>query len=167
MSFIEIFERLDWEEIKISILNKTRNDVEAALSKTEARSLEDFKALISPAASPYIEQMAALSHEITKKRFGNTMQMFIPLYLSNECHNICTYCGFSLGNKVKRKTLSDSEILSEVKALKDLGFDHVLIVTGEDQTNVGMEYFKNALKLIQPHFSHISMEVQPLDTVEY
>ena len=167
MSFTEIFERLNWEEVKSSILNKTRNDVEAALSKQSNRTLEDFKALISPAGSYYLEQMAALSHETTLKRFGNTMQMFIPLYLSNECHNVCTYCGFSLGNKVKRKTLSDQEILAEVKVIKDLGFDHVLIVTGEDQTNVGQEYFKNALNLIRPYFSHISLEVQPLDQTEY
>ncbi|MBC7390151.1 MAG: 2-iminoacetate synthase ThiH [Opitutaceae bacterium] len=167
MTFTEVFDRYNWDDVKLSIASKTSADVENALLKTSSRTLEDFKALISPAGAFYLEQMAQLSHQITLKRFGNTIQMFIPLYLSNECHNVCTYCGFSLGNKVKRKTLSDMEILAEVKVIKDLGFDHVLIVTGEDQTHVGQEYFKNALKLIRPYFSHISMEVQPLDENEY
>ncbi len=167
MSFTEIFNAYTWEEIKNSILAKTQEDVEIALSKQSKRNLEDFKALISPAAAPYLEKMAVLSRQITLKRFGNTMQLFVPFYLSNECHNVCTYCGFSFGNKVKRKTLSDSEILQEVEAIKKLGFDHVLLVTGEDQTNVGLSYFKNALHLIQPHFANVSMEVQPLDEKEY
>lgn len=167
MTFTEIFEQHDWEEIKASILGKTSQDVEAALSKTSKRSLEDFKALISPAATPYLEQMAALSRELTLKRFGKTIHLFIPMYLSNECHNVCTYCGFSFGNKVKRKTLTDREIIQEINFLKELGYDHVLLVTGEDQTNVGLPYFENALKLISPHFSQISMEVQPLEQDDY
>jgi 2-iminoacetate synthase len=167
MLFSEVFDTYDWDEVKASILAKTKADVEAALYKTSKRTLEDFKALISPSAMPYLEEMAALSRQITRKRFGNTMQMFIPMYLSNECHNVCTYCGFSLGNKVKRKTLTHSEILKEVAVVKDMGFDHVLLVTGEDQTNVGVAYLKNAIKVVAPYFSHISMEVQPLDEDEY
>src|SRR4051812_25004547 len=97
MSFTEIFEKFQWEEVKSSILSKTSADVEAALAKSSKRTLEDFKALISPAAAPFLEKMAHLSRELTLKRFGNTMQLFIPLYLSNECHNVCTYCGFSYG----------------------------------------------------------------------
>jgi 2-iminoacetate synthase len=95
------------------------------------------------------------------------MQMYVPLYLSNECQNICTYCGFSLDNKMRRKTLSEEEILQEVQALKAFGYDHVLLVTGEASQTVGVDYFKKALQVIRPHFSHISMEVQPLDQEEY
>ena len=100
--FKEIFDTYDREEIRKSILAKTGKDVTDALQKSK-RTLEDFKALISPAAAPYLEQMAQLSHALTQKRFGKTLQMYAPLYLSNECQNICTYCGFSLDNSIKRK----------------------------------------------------------------
>ena len=165
-NFIDIFTKHSWDEVKRSIYAKTSNDVEVALKKTK-RDLEDFKSLISPAAAPYLEQMAKLSHEITQKRFGKVIQMFIPMYLSNECQNICTYCGFSVDNKVKRVTLTDAQILEEVKIIKSYGYDHILLVTGEASKTVGIDYFKNTLKLIRPYFSHISMEVQPLDQQEY
>ena len=166
MTFQDIFFGYSWDEVKKSIYSKTSFDVEQAL-KREKRDLEDFKALISPAAAPYLEQMAQLSHALTRKRFGNTMQLYIPLYLSNECQNICTYCGFSFTNKLPRRTLSDAEILQEVAVIKALGYDHVLLVTGEANQTVGVPYFKRVLELIRPHFSHISMEVQPLDQEEY
>ncbi len=165
-TFYDIIKDCSWEEISDSIYAKTEQDVRTALHKSN-RNLEDFKALISPAAEPFLDQMASLSHSLTKKRFGNTIQMYIPLYLSNECQNICTYCGFSYDNKIERKTLSDDEIMAEVAVIKSLGYDHVLIVTGEANKTVGMDYFKNALNLIKPHFSHIAMEVQPLDEAEY
>src|SRR5476651_2596494 len=108
--FTELFNTYNWDETKQSIYAKTKADVEQALNKTIKRDLEDFKALISPAAADYIEPMAQLSQRLTQKRFGKTMQMYVPLYLSNECQNICTYCGFSFDNKIKRKTLNDTEI---------------------------------------------------------
>lgn len=164
--FKNLFDQYDWDEVKASIYDKTPQDVEQALS-TGKRSLEDFKALISPAAQPYLEQMAQESRRLTQQRFGHTMQLYIPLYLSNECQNICTYCGFSLDNKIQRKTLDPAEIMQEVKAIKRMGYDHVLLVTGEAAQTVGMEYFQQALELLRPHFSSISMEVQPLDEEEY
>lgn len=164
--FKELFEKYNWEEVKQSIHAKTSADVKHALQK-EKRTLEDFKALISPAAAPYLGQMAHLSHILTQKRFGKTMQMYVPLYLSNECQNICTYCAFSYDNKIKRKTLSDDEILREVKVIKEMGYDHVLLVTGEANQTVGVEYLQHAIQLIKPYFSHISIEVQPLDQGEY
>lgn len=164
-SFKAVFEQYDWNEVKDSIYAKTSRDVEAALQKSR-RSLEDFKALISPAAKDYLEDMAALSQQLTQKRFGRTIQLYIPMYLSNECQNICTYCGFSLHNKIRRKTLTDQEILQEVEAIKAQGYEHILLVTGEANA-VSLSYFKNALNLVRPHFSHISMEVQPLDQQEY
>ena len=103
-SFKEIFDGYSWEEASTSIYAKTAKDVEYALTKKTARNLEDFKALISPAAAPYLEQMAQLSQQITLKRFGKTIQLFAPMYLSNECNNICTYCGFSFENKVRRRS---------------------------------------------------------------
>lgn len=164
--FTAIFNRYNWDEVRESILAKTPADVRDALSRSK-RTLEDFKALISPAAQPYLEEMAQLSHQLTKKRFGKTIQMYAPLYLSNECQNICTYCAFSLDNKIRRKTLSDVEILLEVAAVKAMGYDHILLVTGEASKTVGVPYLKNAIRLIRSHFSNISIEVQPLDRDAY
>ncbi|ETN94740.1 thiazole biosynthesis protein ThiH [Zhouia amylolytica AD3] len=158
--------QFDWDDTMQSILGKTAVDVQHALN-SKKRTLEDFKALISPAAKPYLEEMAQLSSLITKKRFGNTMHMYAPLYLSNECQNICTYCGFSLTNKIPRRTLTDEEILKEAAFLKAKGYDHILLVTGEANRTVGVDYLNNAIQLIRSQFSNISIEVQPLDQNEY
>ncbi len=165
-SFKDIFDTYNWDNTLQSILSKTEQDVLQAL-RTPKRTLEDFKALISPAARPHLEEMAQLSRQITKKRFGNTIQMYSPMYLSNECQNICTYCGFSMDNKIPRRTLTPSEILKEVDYIKSKGYDHILLVTGEANRTVGVEYIDNAIKLIKSHFSNITMEVQPMKQEEY
>lgn len=166
-NFQELFDSHSWEEVKQSIYQKTSREVENALQKTEKRDLEDFKALISPAAVPYLEEMALKSHQLTQKRFGKTIQMYVPMYLSNECQNICTYCGFSLDNKVHRRTLTSKEIQAEMETIKKMGYDHILLVTGEANKTVGVDYFIKTLELVRPRFSHISMEVQPLDQEDY
>lgn len=165
-SFKTLFDTYNWDDTLASIFSKTEHDVLRALSNTK-RDLEDFKALISPAAKPYLEQMAQLSRQLTKKRFGNTIQMYSPMYLSNECQNICTYCGFSMTNKIPRRTLTDTEILKEVAYIKSKGYDHILLVTGEANKTVGVDYFNNALQLIRSKFSNITIEVQPLLQDEY
>ncbi|UQD55240.1 2-iminoacetate synthase ThiH [Flavobacterium sp. K5-23] len=165
-TFKSVFEQYDWDTIQSKIYQTTTKEVEQALANSK-RSLDDFLALISPAAQPYLEQMAQECHELTKKRFGKTIQMYAPMYLSNECQNICTYCGFSLDNKIKRKTLTDAEIKLEVAVLKSAGFDHVLLVTGEANYTVNINYFLNAIEQIKQHFSIISVEVQPLSKEEY
>lgn len=164
--FSEVFETYNWDDVLVSIYAKTAADVERALGKNR-RDLEDFKALISPAAAPYLEQMAQISHRITQKRFGKTIQLYAPMYLSNECQNICTYCGFSYDNKLRRRTLTGAEMLQEADYLRQQGFEHVLLVTGEATKTVGIDYLKNAIKLLRPHFANISIEVQPLDQDEY
>lgn len=164
--FRKVVDQYDWNTVKKDIYSKTSRDVESALSR-KVRTLEDFKALISPAADAYLENLAQESRRLTLQRFGNNMQLFAPLYLSNECQNICTYCGFSLDNKIRRKTLTDQEIDQEVAALKALGFEHVLLVTGEANTTVGVPYLKRAIERIRPHFANLSMEVQPLNLEEY
>ena len=168
MSFAEVHAAHPWDDVLGSVAAKTDADVLRALARAEADAadLEDFKALISPAAAPHLERMARLSHERTLRRYGRTMQLFAPAYLSNECQNICTYCGFSAGNKVPRRTLNPGEILREAGALKKLGFDHLLILTGESN-KVEVPYFVQALDLLRPHFSSLSMEVQPMETAEY
>lgn len=165
-NFSDIFAQYNWDELKESIYDKTAHDVIRALNNPK-KDLEDFKALVSPVAANFLEEMAVQSQKLTQQRFGKTIQMYIPMYLSNECQNICTYCGFSLDNKVRRVTLTNSQIERECEIIKDMGFEHILLVSGEANRTVGVDYFKNALKLINPHFSHISMEVQPLDQDEY
>ncbi|WP_106790934.1 2-iminoacetate synthase ThiH [Aquimarina sp. Aq78] len=165
-SFKDLFEQYDWDETLSSIFSKTEADVTNALAKSK-RDLEDFKALISPAAKPYLEYMAQISSYTTKKRFGNTIQMYTPMYLSNECQNICTYCGFSMTNKIPRRTLTDKEILEEVDFLKSKGYDHILLVTGEANKKVGVDYVNNAIQLIQSKFANITIEIQPLDQSDY
>ncbi|WP_405377843.1 2-iminoacetate synthase ThiH [Nonlabens sp. Asnod3-A02] len=164
--FKDLFDTYNWDITLKNIYDKTALEVSAALSKDKL-DMEDFKALLSPAAQPFIEEMAQKSQLLTKKRFGNTMQMYVPMYLSNECQNICTYCGFSMTNKIPRRTLTDAEILKEVAFLKAKGYDHILLVTGEANRTVGVEYLKNAIQLIRAQFSNITIEVQPLDQDEY
>ena len=165
-NFQQIFDQHNWDEVKQSIYTKNKHDVQNALKKQKL-NLEDFKALISPAATPYLEQMALKSQHLTQKRFGKTIQMYMPLYLSNECHNICTYCGFSLHNKIRRRTLTMDEIDKECLHIKAMGYDHILLVTGEANNTVHVEYFKKAMQVVRKHFSHISLEVQPLEQEEY
>ena len=164
--FSEIFDCYDWSAVKRDIYNKTAVDVKRAMGR-ERRGLDDFMALISPAAAPFLEEMAQLSHQLTQRRFGKVIQLYIPLYLSNECQNICTYCGFSFDNKIRRKTLNAGELLTEVAAIRQMGYEHVLLVSGEASQTVGIDYFIKALEVVRPHFAHISMEVQPLDQAEY
>jgi len=164
--FSEIFATYDWETVKNTIYAKTEIDVRAALSGDKC-SLEDFQALLSPAAQPFLEEMARLSHLRTRRRFGNTIQLYAPLYLSNECQNICTYCAFSLDNKIARKVLNEAELMAEAKAVRAMGFEHVLLVTGESDIKAGLNYLLQAVRLLRPVFTHISIEVQPLDQDAY
>jgi len=167
-TFSDEHSRYDWDEVRKSIDVKTIADVDRALAKRSQLSLDDFAALISPAAQPRLEIMARKSRELTLKRFGRTQQMYLPLYLSNECTNSCTYCGFSHENAIKRRTLNQEEILQEIHTIKrKWDFEHILLVTGEDVRHTGVEYLKEAVRLCRRYFAHVSIEVQPLDTNEY
>ncbi|BBM89790.1 2-iminoacetate synthase [Spirochaetota bacterium] len=166
-SFLEILKQHPPQEIIEQIEHVRAARVEQALHCAGAGTLEDFLALISPAASEYLPEMAAVSQTLTRKRFGKTIKFFVPIYLSNECHNICTYCGFSYTNQVPRITLSEKEVLKEIAALKKFGYDRVLILTGEHSSRVGMDYFKKMIPLFKAHFSEVMLEVQPLESSEY
>lgn len=166
MSFEQVHNRYSWQEVQESIQKKTSKDVERALAAAKP-DLEDFKALISPAARPYVEQMAQKSYNLTRKRFGKTIQLYLPLYLSNICENRCIYCGFNAGNSIKRKILTLDEIREEAKVIKAMGYEHILLVTGEAPHRSGMDYFRDVFNLLRPLFSQIQLEVQPLDTHEY
>lgn len=164
--FIDIINSYNWKDTTALINSKTKDQVLSAL-QTNNRSIDDFMALISPAAEPFIEEMAQQSQMLTQKRFGKTTQLYVPLYLSNYCENNCVYCGFNTQNKIKRKVLSYQEIEEEVKAIKKLGFEHILLVTGEAEKKAGADYLKKAFEIIKPHVSLISIEVQPLKQDEY
>ncbi len=152
-----------------SIAEVNETTIENILSKNDINSFTetDFSSLISSTATPFLNKIIQTSKRITKERFGSTIQLFAPLYLSNECQNICTYCGFSLTNKIPRKTLTEIEILQEIEVLKSHGFDAVLLVTGEHDKHVGIDYLINAVQLVKQHFSQVSIEVQPLETDDY
>jgi len=132
MSFVDVWKQHDFAETSRTIQDKTATDVRRALGRVRGGlDLDDLQALLSPAAVPFLEEMAQLSHQRTIERFGRTMQIFAPLYLTNVCHNVCTYCGFSAQNKIARKILNDDEIRAEAAVLSSRGIEHVLFVTGE------------------------------------
>lgn len=165
-SFKEVLQKYEWDTVKQRIYSTTKSDVQKSLAKT-SKNLEDFLVLISPVAKEFLEPMVKEAQRITQRRFGKNILMYAPLYLSNECQNICTYCGFSLDNNIRRKTLSDKQILQEAMVLKQMGFEHILLVSGEANAKVGLSYFLNAIELLRQHFAHISIEVQPLLQEEY
>ncbi|MFC4666581.1 2-iminoacetate synthase ThiH [Falsiporphyromonas endometrii] len=165
-SFYDCIHEYDWEDVEQKINSATSQDVESAL-RNPKRTIDDFAALISPAAIPYLEQMAQEAHRLTVERFGKTMQMYIPLYLSNICTNACVYCGFNKHNRIKRRRLTESEVMQEVEAILKLGYQHLLLVSGEAETVTGCDYYEKMVKLVRPYFSQISLEVQPLPVDEY
>lgn len=165
--FSEVLEKIDWDATTEAIYAKSDADVRRALAKSHL-DVEDFMALISPAAEPYLETMAQLSYRYTRERFGNTMQIFIPLYITNSCTNSCVYCGFHVSNPMKRVILTEEEMVNEYKAIKQLGpFENLLIVTGENPVKAGVPYIARALDLARPYFSNLKIEVMPLSVEEY
>lgn len=165
--FIEIINDYKWSEITERIYSKNSQDVEIALHKNRL-DIDDFMALISPAALPYLEPIAQLSRQYTQQRFGKTVQFYVPLYLTNSCINHCIYCGFNHTNDIRRIILTDEQIKQEIKGIKEIGdFRHILLVTGENPRDAGVEYIENAIRLVKDDFSSISIEVQPLKETEY
>ena len=144
----------------------TRADVERALSK-ESCSIEDFKALLSPAAAPYLEQMARKAEELTRNHFGNTVYIFTPIYIANYCQNYCIYCGFNCYNNIRRKKLDFDEIDHEMKVIADTGMEEILILTGESRKYSDVRYIGEAVKIARKYFRNIGIEIYPVNTDEY
>ncbi len=165
--FSDILQNYDWQTTTDEIASKTASDVERAL-RNRNPGIEDFKALVSPAAAPYVEQMAALSRHYTLERFGKTISMYIPMYITNSCTNSCVYCGFNRHNKFDRVVLTMSQIEDECKAIRELApFENLLLVTGENPKIAGPDYLEEALGVCRPYFSNLTMEVMPLTTADY
>lgn len=155
-----------YDKVLSQVQNSTAEDVEAILKKG-ACSAEELPILLSQAAAEYLPQMAALSQQISLQRFGKTLQIYAPLYVSNYCSNNCVYCGFSAKNTIKRKCLSTDEVLAEANILYERGFRHILLVTGEADKKVGEPELSLIAQELRTKFSSVSIEVQPFSTENY
>ncbi|WP_027421593.1 2-iminoacetate synthase ThiH [Lachnobacterium bovis] len=174
MEYMPDMERID-SKIKdrvISQMNEydynryTRSDVIKAL-KNKKCTLEDFKALLSPAALPFLEQMAQKAHIETRKHFGNTVYIFTPLYIANYCENYCIYCGFNCYNHIKRMRLTMEQIEHEMKVIAESGMEEILILTGESKSKSDVKYIGEACKLAKKYFKNVGIEIYPVNTEDY
>ncbi len=165
--FYDELKQYDWNDTTRAIASKTARDVEIALGK-EHLSIDDFMALISPAGAAYIEPMAQLSHRYTMERFGKTISLYIPLYVSNACTNQCVYCGFNHNNPLKRVTLTMEQVKAECEAIRKLGpFENLLIVSGEFPSLNGVDYLEKVLQVARPYFNNLTIEVMPMKEKDY
>ena len=144
----------------------TARDVRAALDH-ETCSVEDFKALLSPAAEPFLEEMAQKARMETSKHFGNTVYLFTPLYIANYCENYCVYCGFNCYNHINRMKLTMEQIEHEMKVIADSGMEEILILTGESRAQSDVQYIGEAVKLARKYFRMVGLEIYPVNTDEY
>ncbi|HEZ7986202.1 MAG TPA: 2-iminoacetate synthase ThiH [Ruminococcus sp.] len=144
----------------------TAADVRAALAH-ENCTVEDFKALLSPAAEPFLEKMAERARLETQKHFGNTVYLFTPLYIANYCENYCVYCGFNCYNDIRRMKLDMEQIEREMKIISESGMEEILILTGESRAQSSVEYIGEACKLARKYFRMVGIEIYPVNTDEY
>lgn len=156
---VEAFRSYDYDRY-------TAEDVRRALSH-ESCSIEDFKALLSPAAAPFLEEMAHRAELETQKHFGNTVYIFTPLYIANYCQNYCVYCGFNCYNNIHRKKLSMEEIEHEMKVIAETGMEEILVLTGESRKYSDIHYIGEAIKIARKYFRNIGVEIYPVNTDEY
>ena len=144
----------------------TARDVIAALEH-DSCSIEDFKALLSPAAEPFLEKMAQKARLETRKHFGNTVYLFTPLYIANYCENYCVYCGFNCYNHINRMKLNTEQIEHEMKVIADSGMEEILMLTGESRAKSDVKYIGEACKLARKYFRMVGLEIYPVNTDEY
>lgn len=162
----DIMERVLGEMKSYDYDSYTDGDVRRALSH-ETCSAEDFKALLSPAALPHLEEMAARAKMETGKHFGNTVYLFTPLYIANYCENYCVYCGFNCYNDIVRRKLNMQEIEKEMKVIADSGIEEILMLTGESRSMSDVQYIGEACKLARKYFRNVGLEIYPVNTDEY
>ena len=144
----------------------TAKEVRAALEH-ETCSVEDFKALLSPAAEPFLEQMAERARLETSKHFGNTVYLFTPLYIANYCENYCVYCGFNCYNHINRMKLTMEQVEHEMKVIADSGMEEILLLTGESRAQSDVVYIGEACKLARKYFRMVGLEIYPVNVEEY
>lgn len=164
----DIMEKVQAEMSAYDYNKYTSQDIKAALSKADNEcSIDDFKALLSPAAENFIEEIAQKAKDSTRKHFGNSVYLFTPLYIANYCENYCIYCGFNSHNKIQRAKLTYEEIEKEMQAIAKTGLEEVLILTGESRKMSGLEYIGESCKIAKKYFKMIGLEVYPMNTDEY
>ena len=144
----------------------TAADVKMALAHSQCTP-EDFQALLSPAALPYLEKIAQAAQVETRKHFGNSVYMFTPIYIANYCENYCIYCGFNCHNKINRARLNAEEIEKEMQAIAATGLQEILILTGESRSKSDVEYIGEACKIARKYFKVIGLEIYPVNSDEY
>lgn len=166
MTFVEHYNNFPYDSLK-SGLEENRPEIIRSLITKSHPSLSDLFALLSPAASKQIRSLASRAHDITIQRFGKIISFYVPMYLSNECSNSCVYCGFNTSKKFARTTLSGAEIQKELKKIKTLGFDSILLLTGEAPSRAGTDYIAEAIKMAKEHFTFVGLEIYPMSTEEY
>lgn len=168
MSFYDVIEKIDIDKFINLVDSQKDTDVEKALSKKEPLGVDDFAALISEnARKHYLKDMVNISTQLTRRRFGRCVNMYLPLYLTNLCSNKCVYCGFSVMNKFKRVVLNLSQIDEECQAISKMGYKNILLVSGESERRAGIDYFKQVLPVVKKYATYLQMEVQPLSVDDY
>src|SRR5580765_7809087 len=166
MSFAQQFASLPLASLLDRSQNTTLPVVKESLGRNSL-SLADFAHLISPAASELIEPLGRRSQAVTRRRFGKTIRLFAPLYLSNECFNNCKYCGFSRDNPILRVTLEVDEVMREARALRQEGFRNLLLVAGEHPKFVSNGYLAECVRALHAEVPSLSLEVGPMETADY
>mgnify|MGYP001780736782 FL=1 len=144
----------------------TAADVRRAL-QADPVTPKDFAALLSPAALPFLEEIAQAAQRETRKHFGNSVNMFTPLYIANYCENYCIYCGFNCHNKIRRAMLNAEQIDMEMAAIAKSGLQEILILTGESRVKSDVKYIGEACKIARKYFKVIGLEVYPMNSDEY
>lgn len=162
----DIMDRVISETEEYDYDKYTESDVKTALSH-QTKTLDDFKALLSPAAMPFLEEIAQQARIETKRHFGNSVYMFTPLYISNYCENYCIYCGFNCKNKIHRAKLNAEEIEKEMQAIAKTGLQEILILTGESKKMSDVEYIGEACKIARKYFKLVGLEIYPVNSDEY
>jgi len=166
MSFYEIVEQYKGFDFESFFNQVTDAAIERSLAREKPGTM-DFLTLVSPKAAGHLEAMAHKAHRLTVQYFGRTIQLFIPLYISNHCNNQCIYCGFNHNNPILRRKLSIAEIEEEARAIARTGMQHVLFLTGEAHHMTSMEYLVEAARCLKRYFASVAIEVYPLETEEY
>ncbi|HHW42461.1 2-iminoacetate synthase ThiH [Desulfofundulus thermobenzoicus] len=166
MSFYEVYRQYQDFDFAGFFSSVTGRDVLRVLGKDRLKPL-DYLTLLSPAAEPYLEEMAQKAHRLTVQHFGRTILLYTPLYLSNYCVNRCVYCGFHAGNELERRKLSPSEVEAEARVIAATGLKHILILTGESRKDSPVSYIKECVQVLKKYFTAICIEIYPLKEEEY
>ncbi|WP_255437701.1 2-iminoacetate synthase ThiH [Thalassobacillus sp. CUG 92003] len=166
MSFYHVYEQVKNQPLSDMFHEVSGADVESVLQK-DALTQDDYFKLLAPAAEPYLEAMAQKAHKLTLQHFGHTMQLFLPLYVSDYCVNTCKYCSFSVDNVFPRRRLTLEEVEEEAQAIAEMGIEQIIILSGESMKHSSVEYLTEIMTVLKRYFSSVGIEIQPMDQADY